>query len=227
MKGALPAPRPPHAEQPPDATEQRLRAMAYTRATPRRAAGALWNAQAASAIGTSGLVSKIRAIMKRGEAALSALDTALSAIDAPAFIVDLGGAVLHANSNAQALLARDRHGVARSLAQAIAGTPADLPWDLTPLRGTAYRRGFLAILREPRRDVTTAGADAICAAINRWRLTPRQAQVLELVSRGYTNALIADDLGIGEGTVEFHLSAIFDKAGVDTRAKLIILMLQL
>jgi DNA-binding CsgD family transcriptional regulator len=172
-------------------------------------------------------VFKLRGATTHGDAALSALDIALGAIDAPAFIVDMGGTVLHANSNAQALLARDRHGVARSLAQAIAGAPADLPWDVTPLRDPRKRHGFLAILRGPRRDVTAAGADAICAAINRWRLTPRQAQVLDLVARGYTNALVADELGIGEGTVEFHLSAVFDKAGVDTRAKLIILILQL
>ena len=57
--------------------------------------------------------------------------------------------------------------------------------------------------------------------MQRWRLTPRQAQVLDLVARGFTNALIADELGIGEGTVEFHLSAIFDKAGVESRAMLI------
>ena len=51
--------------------------------------------------------------------------------------------------------------------------------------------------------------------------------MLDLVAHGFTNALIADDLGISEGTVEFHLTAIFDKAGVDTRAKLLIRLLQL
>src|SRR3954470_4508501 len=40
----------------------------------------------------------------RGVAALSVLNTALDAIDAPAFVIDLGGAVLHANTNAQTLL---------------------------------------------------------------------------------------------------------------------------
>jgi DNA-binding CsgD family transcriptional regulator len=166
-------------------------------------------------------VLKTREITNRGEAALSALDIALSAIDAPAFVVDLGGMVLHANSNAETLLARDRHGVARSLVQAIAGAPADLEWDLTPLRGTEKRRGFLAILRGPRRDVAAAVREFVRAATERWHLTPRQAQVLDLVGRGFTNALIADELRIGEGTVEFHLSAIFDKAGVDSRTMLI------
>jgi hypothetical protein len=56
--------------------------------------------------------------------ALAALDTALNAIDAPAFIVDLGGDVLHVNTNAQVLLDRDRQGVSRSLVAAVTGAPA-------------------------------------------------------------------------------------------------------
>ena len=65
-----------------------------------------------------------QAIEGRGDAALWALDIALSAIDAPAFVVDPGGAILHAQQR-PTLLARDRLGVTRSLAQAIAGEPAD------------------------------------------------------------------------------------------------------
>ena len=57
----------------------------------------------------------------RGASALAVLETALNAIDAPAFVVDLGGAVLHANTNAQALLDRDWSGVSRSLVDAVAG----------------------------------------------------------------------------------------------------------
>jgi DNA-binding NarL/FixJ family response regulator len=164
-------------------------------------------------------VLKRRDVPNREERALSALDVALNAIDAPALVVDLGGAVLHGNTNAQTLLARDRQAVSRSLARAIAGAPADLAWDLTPLRGTEKPPGFLAILRARRREV--AVTDSVRTASERWHLTGRQTQVLELVARGFTNALIADSLRIGKGTVEFHLSAIFDKAGVDSRAMLI------
>ena len=150
-----------------------------------------------------------------------ALDIGLNAIDAPAFVVDPGGAVLHANSNAQTLLARDRHGISRSLAQAIAGAPTELVWDVTPLRDTETRHGFLAILHAPGRNVTTADHESIGPARERWQLTPRQSQVLDLVTRGFTNALIAEELCIRERTVEFHVSAIFDKAGVESRTMLI------
>ena len=72
----------------------------------------------------------------RGSTALAVLDTALNAIDAPAVVVDLGGEVLCANTNAQTLLDQDRPGVSRALAEAIAASPADGAWDLTPLHGT-------------------------------------------------------------------------------------------
>jgi DNA-binding CsgD family transcriptional regulator len=160
-------------------------------------------------------------IENRGDAAQWALDIALNAIDAPAFVVDLGGAVLHANGNAQALLAGDRHGVARSLVHAIAGAPDDRAWNLTALSGTEKRHGFLAVLRAPIHDVSAAVDESVRTATERWQLTPRQSQVLDLARRGFTNALIADELGIGQRTVEFHLSAIFDKAGVESRTMLV------
>jgi len=164
-----------------------------------------------------------RSTWLRGAAALSVLDTALNAIDAPAFVVDLGGEVLHANTNAQVLLDRDRPGVSRSLVAAIAGSPAG-GWDLTPLRGSEQARGFLAIMRPSRPPV--AAKDPLLAASKRWRLTERQTQVLHWVAHGLTNVLIAETLGITEGTVEFHVKSLFDKAGVDNRAMLIVKVLE-
>jgi DNA-binding CsgD family transcriptional regulator len=159
----------------------------------------------------------------RGIAALSALDTALNAIDAPAVVVDLDGEVLHANTNAQTLLENDRPGVSRSLAEAIGGSPADRSWDLTPLDGTERRHGFLAVLRGPRNQVVR---DPLRTASARWQLTARQTEVLRWLAHGLTNALIAQTLGISERTVEFHLKAIFDKAGVDNRATLLVKLLE-
>ena len=153
----------------------------------------------------------------RGASALAVLETALNAIDAPAFVVDLGGAVLHANTNAQALLDRDWSGVSRSLVGAF--TTAVGVWDLTPLTGSEHERGFLAIMRPPRHAVVVQ--DLIRAAGVRWHLTARQTEVLRWVAQGLTNVSIAETLGISEGTVEFHLKMIFDKAGVDNRATLI------
>jgi DNA-binding NarL/FixJ family response regulator len=160
----------------------------------------------------------------RGAAALAVLDSALNAIDAPAVVVDLGGEVLHANTNAQTLLERDRSGVSRSLAEAVAGAAADNAWDLTPLRGSERQHGFLAVMRGPRNQ--NAVRDPLSEASRRWQLTTRQTEVLRWVAHGLTNGLIAQTLGISERTVEFHLKCIFDKAGVDNRATLLVKLLE-
>jgi DNA-binding NarL/FixJ family response regulator len=49
-------------------------------------------------------------------------------------------------------------------------------------------------------------------------LTAREIQVLRLVATGRTNRAIAQSLGISEKTVARHLSNIFTKLGLTTRA---------
>jgi DNA-binding CsgD family transcriptional regulator len=49
-------------------------------------------------------------------------------------------------------------------------------------------------------------------------LSEREAQVLRLVAGGKTNRAIADELFISEKTVARHMSNIFDKLGVSSRA---------
>lgn len=52
------------------------------------------------------------------------------------------------------------------------------------------------------------------------RLTPREADVLRLVSEGLTNREIAARLRIAQGTVKVHLMHLFEKTGVRGRAEL-------
>ena len=50
-------------------------------------------------------------------------------------------------------------------------------------------------------------------------LTPREQEVLSLLSLGMSNAAIAATLHIGVSTVKTHLSAIFWKLGVSNRTQ--------
>jgi len=50
------------------------------------------------------------------------------------------------------------------------------------------------------------------------QLTGRELQVLRLVAAGHTNRSIGAELGLSERTVDRHVSNIFDKLGVSSRA---------
>lgn len=54
-------------------------------------------------------------------------------------------------------------------------------------------------------------------------LTPREQEVLDWVARGLDNPTIAERLGISDKTVRNHVSALFSKLGVNSRAQLIVL----
>jgi DNA-binding CsgD family transcriptional regulator len=59
------------------------------------------------------------------------------------------------------------------------------------------------------------------AFARRYGLSPREAEVAELVLRGYGNPAIASMLGITQATTKRHLTRIFDKIGVDSRTQLV------
>ena len=54
-------------------------------------------------------------------------------------------------------------------------------------------------------------------------LTPRELAVLRLVAAGQSNRQIAESLQIAERTVKFHVTAIFNKLGANTRAQAVAL----
>ncbi|MBB3956475.1 response regulator transcription factor [Novosphingobium sediminicola] len=54
-------------------------------------------------------------------------------------------------------------------------------------------------------------------------LTTAQARIVEGVHRGLMNKQIAYEMGISEATVKYHLTGIFRKMGVQTRAQLLTL----
>ena len=52
-------------------------------------------------------------------------------------------------------------------------------------------------------------------------LTEREEEVLEMLAQGWTNTRIANEMTVSERTVRFHLSNIYDKLGVSSRAEAI------
>jgi DNA-binding NarL/FixJ family response regulator len=64
-------------------------------------------------------------------------------------------------------------------------------------------------------------ADRLEAATRLWELTPKQAEVLQLLVHGLTNRSIATTLGCAESTVELHVTALLRKAHCSGRAQLV------
>ena len=157
--------------------------------------------------------------------ALAALSAVLDAHPLPVFVIGTNGELLEVSRSGRALLEREAPDILAVLSAAAAGTAAAGSLQLTPIQGRRDRTlGFVVIIPPHAEARVTV---AVSVATTRWRLTARQAEVLDLVGRGLTNATVAEMLNIRQTTVEFHLGALFDKAGVDNRATLIARLLEL
>lgn len=65
------------------------------------------------------------------------------------------------------------------------------------------------------------------ASVERPAFSHRERQVLSFVSRGFTNAQIAEQLFLSESTIKSHLSSAFAKFGVRSRKEAAALFLEL
>ena len=59
------------------------------------------------------------------------------------------------------------------------------------------------------------------------RLTPREFEVLEMVSHGSTNAQVASELGVTVHAVKFHVASILRKMGSRNRTEAAVSFLNL
>jgi DNA-binding CsgD family transcriptional regulator len=66
---------------------------------------------------------------------------------------------------------------------------------------------------------------ALAAALaRRFALTPREAEVALVLSRGINLREVAQELGIGIATVRSHLQHLFEKTGTHRQVELILLL---
>lgn len=80
-----------------------------------------------------------------------------------------------------------------------------------------YRSNRLLVKKEPFKAPSLAVSFS-----DSWGLTPREAQICELVAKGLTNPEIAQRLCISENTVKHHLNSCFKKLEVKNRYELIV-----
>ncbi|MBX5460116.1 MAG: response regulator transcription factor [Steroidobacteraceae bacterium] len=58
-------------------------------------------------------------------------------------------------------------------------------------------------------------------------LTPREREILELMTRGKPNKVMAADLGVSQRTVEIHRARVMDKMGASSLAQLVRMVMEL
>jgi two-component system nitrate/nitrite response regulator NarL len=104
-----------------------------------------------------------------------------------------------------------------------AGASAVLPADTSPamlavaLGATAA--GLVVLGRDQASGLLPPGTDGDEVFRPIERLTPREAEVLQLLARGLTNAEIGSRLGVSEHTSKFHVGAVLGKLGARSRAE--------
>jgi DNA-binding NarL/FixJ family response regulator len=144
-----------------------------------------------------------------------ALSAALEEVPTAAYVLDERGAVAHANLTGATRLDANPAAVLDALRDAIGGgRPQE--FRVTPFGREAMRPRWLVVARE-----ASGVEERVSKAACRWRLSSRQTEVLDLLARGKANKAIAAGLRCSVRTVEEHVTSIFARAGVKTRAELV------
>lgn len=88
----------------------------------------------------------------------------------------------------------------------------------------AVKRVLEGGIYTPDIDPVLAGKRSGAPVNERFGLTAGQTRVMELLAQGKTNREIADLLGLSEGTVKVHMSAIFRALNVNNRSQALVVI---
>lgn len=146
----------------------------------------------------------------------AALEAVMDQLSAPAFVLDRASNVMHANAAGRALLKLDYVGTQRELRESRAVHGGTAEYLIAPFRVVGITDHCIAV----RRALPGAARD-LTRHVRHWKLTPRQAQALQLLARGLSNRAIAAELGCSERTSALHVAAILQKAGTASRSELL------
>jgi DNA-binding NarL/FixJ family response regulator len=97
----------------------------------------------------------------------------------------------------------------------------DLPPDelITAIKGTVNGKAYIDPKITAKVIERTAAYPTPAKNTNNFDLTEREMEVLTLITRGYSNADIAERLFLSEGTVRNYTRGIFSKLGVSARTQ--------
>lgn len=141
------------------------------------------------------------------------LDAALDAVPSAAFVLTPAGALHQSNAAGRRWLEREPTRL-RALCAAVRGrAPAEFLVTRVPGGG-----GALLLVH---RDLTARVGERPDAAADAWRFTAREREIFACLLEGRSNRAIAAALAIAERTVEAHLTSMFEKAAVESRAALV------
>ena len=121
------------------------------------------------------------------------------------------------------VLMTGREDAAAILASLHSGLRAVLPLDATAQEIlaaiAAATEGLIVLHPDLLTSLSIAGPAPQTPAARDASLTPREIEVLRMLGEGLANKNIAWKLGISEHTVKFHITSIFTKLNVSSRAE--------
>lgn len=153
----------------------------------------------------------LEARLREGDLARATISAALDRLGSPAFVVSRRGRIEHVNEAGRSALNADRASVMASVEEAIAAGGSGV----TSLHMNGLGAHYLVTLAVPAAETHAA------TAATKWGLTRRQSAVLAELTSGASNQVIAARLELSVRTVEVHLTHIYERAGVETRAELL------
>jgi DNA-binding NarL/FixJ family response regulator len=137
------------------------------------------------------------------------------------FVLDRSGEILSQNQAGRELVGRSGHDLVHVIArseEAIMDTAVGLLRVTRRAVATSDNVLHLVVLAEP---FAIDASELFRVSVARWQPTTRQADVLRYILEGLANKEIASRMGLSPRTIEVHVTALFDKAGVDSRARLV------